>query len=81
MFLKAAESYGVTKTDMFQTVDLFESKTTSRTHLYYHNYLVKCFAELLQYKRGSEAALSGGESLSRPCIWCGLYSFEIVACL
>ncbi|XP_040907679.1 transgelin-like [Toxotes jaculatrix] len=26
MFLKAAESYGVTKTDMFQTVDLFESK-------------------------------------------------------
>lgn len=28
MFLKAAESYGVIKTDMFQTVDLFESKTT-----------------------------------------------------
>lgn len=26
MFLKAAESYGVTKTDMFQTVDLFEGK-------------------------------------------------------
>ncbi|XP_019941773.1 transgelin-like [Paralichthys olivaceus] len=25
MFLKAAESYGVVKTDMFQTVDLFES--------------------------------------------------------
>lgn len=23
-FLKAAEDYGVTKTDMFQTVDLFE---------------------------------------------------------
>ncbi|XP_008425795.1 transgelin-like [Poecilia reticulata] len=26
MFLKAAESYGVIKTDMFQTVDLYESK-------------------------------------------------------
>ncbi|KAM7374154.1 hypothetical protein PAMP_006828 [Pampus punctatissimus] len=26
LFLKAAENYGVTKTDMFQTVDLFESK-------------------------------------------------------
>ncbi|XP_029030293.1 transgelin-like [Betta splendens] len=26
MFLKAAENYGVTKTDMFQTVDLFEGK-------------------------------------------------------
>lgn len=26
LFLKAAEEYGVTKTDMFQTVDLFESK-------------------------------------------------------
>jgi len=26
MFLKAAETYGVTKTDMFQTVDLFECK-------------------------------------------------------
>ncbi|XP_010730091.1 transgelin [Larimichthys crocea] len=26
MFLKAAENYGITKTDMFQTVDLFESK-------------------------------------------------------
>ncbi|KAM3601339.1 uncharacterized protein V6R79_010930 [Siganus canaliculatus] len=26
LFLKAAESYGVTKTDMFQTVDLFECK-------------------------------------------------------
>ncbi|KAM4545757.1 transgelin-like [Odontesthes bonariensis] len=26
MFLKAAENYGVVKTDMFQTVDLFESK-------------------------------------------------------
>ncbi|KAM6983938.1 transgelin-like [Tautogolabrus adspersus] len=26
LFLKAAESYGVTKTDMFQTVDLFEAK-------------------------------------------------------
>lgn len=26
LFLKAAETYGVTKTDMFQTVDLFESK-------------------------------------------------------
>nr|XP_035115798.1 transgelin-like [Callithrix jacchus] len=25
-FLKAAEDYGVTKTDMFQTVDLFEGK-------------------------------------------------------
>lgn len=30
MFLKAAENYGVTKTDMFQTVDLFEGKTVSR---------------------------------------------------
>lgn len=29
MFLKAAENYGVTKTDIFQTVDLFEGKTTS----------------------------------------------------
>ncbi|XP_049447842.1 transgelin-like [Epinephelus fuscoguttatus] len=26
VFLKAAEDYGVTKTDMFQTVDLFEGK-------------------------------------------------------
>ncbi|XP_078122645.1 transgelin-like [Sander vitreus] len=26
MFLKAAENYGVTKTDMFQTVDLYEGK-------------------------------------------------------
>uniref|UniRef100_A0AAX7URL1 Transgelin n=1 Tax=Astatotilapia calliptera TaxID=8154 RepID=A0AAX7URL1_ASTCA len=26
MFLRAAESYGVTKTDIFQTVDLFEGK-------------------------------------------------------
>ncbi|XP_029304653.1 transgelin-like [Cottoperca gobio] len=26
MFLKAAEDYGITKTDMFQTVDLFEGK-------------------------------------------------------
>ncbi|XP_054481367.1 transgelin-like [Anoplopoma fimbria] len=26
MFLKAAENYGVTKTDIFQTVDLFEGK-------------------------------------------------------
>lgn len=26
LFLKAAENYGVTKTDMFQTVDLFEGK-------------------------------------------------------
>lgn len=26
MFLKAAESYGITKTDIFQTVDLFEGK-------------------------------------------------------
>lgn len=26
MFLKAAENYGITKTDMFQTVDLFEGK-------------------------------------------------------
>ncbi|KAM9384959.1 transgelin-like [Pholidichthys leucotaenia] len=26
LFLKAAENYGVTKTDMFQTVDLYESK-------------------------------------------------------
>lgn len=26
LFLQAAESYGVTKTDMFQTVDLYESK-------------------------------------------------------
>lgn len=26
LFLKAAESYGITKTDMFQTVDLFEGK-------------------------------------------------------
>ena len=25
-FLKAAEDYGVTKTDMFQTVDLFEGR-------------------------------------------------------
>lgn len=37
MFLKAAESYGVMKTDMFQTVDLFEGKATSITHLYYYN--------------------------------------------
>lgn len=29
MFLNAAEKYGVTKTDMFQTVDLFESKQIS----------------------------------------------------
>lgn len=28
MFLKAAENYGVTKTDMFQTVDLYEGKTS-----------------------------------------------------
>uniref|UniRef100_G1TI08 Calponin-homology (CH) domain-containing protein n=1 Tax=Oryctolagus cuniculus TaxID=9986 RepID=G1TI08_RABIT len=28
-FLKAAEDYGVTKTDMFQTVDLFEGKDIS----------------------------------------------------
>ncbi|XP_059207510.1 transgelin-like [Centropristis striata] len=26
LFLKAAETYGITKTDMFQTVDLFEGK-------------------------------------------------------
>lgn len=26
LFLKYAEAYGVIKTDMFQTVDLFESK-------------------------------------------------------
>ncbi|KAI3373551.1 hypothetical protein L3Q82_022147, partial [Scortum barcoo] len=26
LFLRAAENYGITKTDMFQTVDLFESK-------------------------------------------------------
>lgn len=26
LFLKAAEEYGITKTDMFQTVDLYESK-------------------------------------------------------
>ncbi|CAN9501706.1 unnamed protein product [Ophioblennius macclurei] len=29
LFLTAAESYGVTKTDIFQTVDLFESKDLS----------------------------------------------------
>lgn len=39
MFLRAAESYGVTKTDMFQTVDLFEGKTTSRALLYIISYL------------------------------------------
>lgn len=32
-FLEAAESYGVSKTDMFQTVDLYESKSTSRNNL------------------------------------------------
>lgn len=29
-FLKAAEDYGVTKTDMFQTVDLFEGTEGKR---------------------------------------------------
>lgn len=31
LFLAAAEAYGVTKTDIFMTVDLYESKTTSIT--------------------------------------------------
>ena len=30
MFLTAAEKYGITKTDMFQTVDLFEGKSRQR---------------------------------------------------
>lgn len=35
IFLKAAESYGVIKTDMFQTVDLYESKANCRYLLNY----------------------------------------------
>lgn len=30
LFLKAAENYGITKTDMFQTVDLYEGKRTEQ---------------------------------------------------
>lgn len=40
MFLKAAESYGVIKTDMFQTVDLYESKKISRC-------LLTCFSRII----------------------------------
>lgn len=40
MFLKAAESYGVIKTDMFQTVDLYESKKISRR-------LLQCFSRII----------------------------------
>lgn len=35
MFLRAAESYGVTKTDIFQTVDLFEGKITNQQELFF----------------------------------------------
>lgn len=31
LFLKASENYGMTKTDMFQTVDLYESKSSNKT--------------------------------------------------
>lgn len=34
-FLAAAETYGVTKTDMFQTVDLWEGQTYINIFLYY----------------------------------------------
>jgi len=30
LFLKASENYGVTNTDIFQTVDLFEGKTSNK---------------------------------------------------
>lgn len=43
MFLKAAENYGITKTDMFQTVDLFEGKMINGACLYCNNQsLLRC---------------------------------------
>lgn len=40
LFLTAAERYGVKKSDMFQTVDLYDGEKTSRTHLCYNRVLV-----------------------------------------
>ncbi len=39
-FLNAAEQYGVTKTDMFQTVDLWEGQRGFMIFLGYCNYLI-----------------------------------------
>ncbi len=39
-FLNAAEQYGVTKTDMFQTVDLWEGQRGFMIFLGYSNYLI-----------------------------------------
>lgn len=71
LFLKAAENYGVTKTDMFQTVDLFEGKTTSRTHVYYYNRVKSFISEEMKLYSVVSTGLF-------PAF--GVCSCEIVAC-
>lgn len=75
MFLKAAENYGVTKTDIFQTVDLFEGKTTSRTDI-----IMREFCRFTTI----DSVFSGEENRAQvtapPCVCCALCSCETVAC-
>lgn len=42
MFLQAAEAYGVTTTDVFQTVDLWEGKESSASVFFTSAPLVAC---------------------------------------
>lgn len=57
MFLRAAESYGVTKTDIFQTVDLFEGKITNQPELFF---TVTIETQEGKYSTGSPPCISVG---------------------
>ncbi|XP_057676586.1 transgelin-like isoform X1 [Corythoichthys intestinalis] len=52
LFLTAAEKYGVTKTDIFQTVDLYESKTTLSLGFFF----VVCLIHLIIHLQGKDMA-------------------------
>lgn len=73
-FLEAAESYGVSKTDMFQTVDLYESKRTSRTNLCCDNRVLVCDLYICEAVCSDEKRRA--PSLSRTL--CVHYSCQIV---
>lgn len=78
MFLKAAENYGVTKTDMFQTVDLFEGKTSSRPRLFSNN---EALLSVLQiYSRmNEELKLCSVVESAGHCLF--LYSCVLCSCV
>ena len=64
MFLKAAENYGVTKTDMFQTVDLFEGQTISRPLLNYYKSVPWLFPYICCVLCSFEIVVSSGKDLA-----------------